>query len=61
MGDLKDTTIQKFSQIKKYMRAGAGPVEPVPLRAVHPHGDLPTRVQGDALQAWLQVYTVVIK
>ena len=22
------------------MRAGAGPVEPVPLRAVHPHGDL---------------------
>ena len=43
------------------MRAGAGPVEPVPLRAVHPHGDLPTRVQGDALQAWLQVYTVVIK
>ena len=35
----------------------AGPVEPVSLRAVHPHRDLPVRDAGGTLSAGLQVAT----
>ena len=38
-----------------YIYVGAGAVEPVPLRAVHPHGALQVRGRRDALQTRMQV------